>query len=679
MRGKRIKPPKSARQRRLATRGLTWQIHKLEAERRQLEERIKKTGQEITLHNEGTRALIEEWVNAAAASIAEHETTGNKLSKYSWQEQPEIYDIAVRCKWRGVETPKQARELLTEEAVRRSVGKGDLALLLCSVDHTAVSLFSVNADDGSTMAPKLAALKEVPGDQYVEATIALLTDGDFAGTALMLDPRWVSMRGRWVRLGWHGATEATFDAVFIRAVAERMQEIQFRQDAHAELKALAAIAGDAGLPLLPDTILEEETAKVSPIVRTAMTKCFAERLTREYESLTSEVMTVNMSQDDAEKLNAIAAREGKTPGEVLAGYAADELKNLDAAAARAQQAISRTDTLLGEVDDALAGAEKAGFAAPRPDDVDAAMRAGVVFKGAYSDHEFMRSGRIAWEQTYALGMTDEEALDRLNRGLAATEAVHATALFTAKWAVHAFQRLTTSHTFAAALMCSDVQREVLEGIEKQWDAFMVIVPNGMLIGKDGIEFTRILVATYATAKVQNNTHMILLGPTPKRMRTPCVQSVSLPDLLAADESELEEPANDAGIDPRDRRCFVMAKRLVAGLLLNLQHPPNYKIRVVEERTKSLKRQAEPEHRIVTIGKPLEIDCRPAVKEYIEHGPKKGRKHSAPTVQVMVRGHYKRQVCGVGRLQRKVIWIEPFFRGPEAALIQTRPQKVRVTR
>ena len=37
-----------------------------------------------------------------------------------------------------------------------------------------------------------------------------------------------------------------------------------------------------------------------------------------------------------------------------------------------------------------------------------------------------------------------------------------------------------------------------------------------------------------------------------------------------------------------------------------------------------------------------------------------------TVRSLVSGHWRNQVCGAGGLDRKTIWIEPFWRGPEAA-------------
>jgi hypothetical protein len=39
------------------------------------------------------------------------------------------------------------------------------------------------------------------------------------------------------------------------------------------------------------------------------------------------------------------------------------------------------------------------------------------------------------------------------------------------------------------------------------------------------------------------------------------------------------------------------------------------------------------------------------------------------------GHYKRQVVGTGRHGRQIIWIEPYWRGPENAPILARPWRI----
>jgi hypothetical protein len=124
----------------------------------------------------------------------------------------------------------------------------------------------------------------------------------------------------------------------------------------------------------------------------------------------------------------------------------------------------------------------------------------------------------------------------------------------------------------------------------------------------------------------------------------------------------------------DMRTARMAQRLVAGLLLAMQNTENFKDRAVEaKRSKNKRAPGSPAHRLIHVGRPLNIDLRPNIENYIRTGKTGTRRGGPPTVQVLVRGHYKRQAYGVGRLLRKVIWIEPFWRGPEEAIINVRPK------
>ncbi len=43
-----------------------------------------------------------------------------------------------------------------------------------------------------------------------------------------------------------------------------------------------------------------------------------------------------------------------------------------------------------------------------------------------------------------------------------------------------------------------------------------------------------------------------------------------------------------------------------------------------------------------------------------------REGSSPTVRTLVQGHWRNQVCGPQWQERKLIWIQPFWRGPEFA-------------
>jgi hypothetical protein len=118
-----------------------------------------------------------------------------------------------------------------------------------------------------------------------------------------------------------------------------------------------------------------------------------------------------------------------------------------------------------------------------------------------------------------------------------------------------------------------------------------------------------------------------------------------------------------------KRIVRACARLVSGLLLTMAHTNNFRVHVQSDRTSGVSRDGPPRHRVVFIGCPIALDCRETVRHYIERG------HAPPSVQSLVRGHYKRQVIGVGRNGRKVIWVEPYWRGPEDAPILSRPRVI----
>ncbi len=61
-----------------------------------------------------------------------------------------------------------------------------------------------------------------------------------------------------------------------------------------------------------------------------------------------------------------------------------------------------------------------------------------------------------------------------------------------------------------------------------------------------------------------------------------------------------------------------------------------------------------------------VDARAGLRAYCL-----GTTGTSPTVQVLVRGHYRRQPCGAGGLERRIIQIEPYWRGPEDGPIGVR--------
>lgn len=317
--------------------------------------------------------------------------------------------------------------------------------------------------------------------------------------------------------------------------------------------------------------------------------------------------------------------------------------------------------------------------------------------GLWSDAELQRTGHALWRRTYRIGAPDEIViLEAHSAAVAWGEAAqeHGTIVnaqriavvehivaFATKWADHAFQRITTSHTFASALMCTDSDRSALEDIEMQWHAFMVQLPNGLFSYTDDAgavhEYSRILVASY-----KDRASLILLnqdGRDTTKSRIIVQLAASLADALEVRNDEEVSPTvgdvMDGGALAQIARLMNLAKRLVAGLLFSMQHQNNFRAKTYGAHEKGEPRdEGPPAHRVVYVGRPLDVDCRPAVRDYIANGPK-GRKNAPPSLQVLVRGHHRRQVIGVGRLGRKVIWIEPFWRGPKDAPILSHPFKV----
>lgn len=323
---------------------------------------------------------------------------------------------------------------------------------------------------------------------------------------------------------------------------------------------------------------------------------------------------------------------------------------------------------------------------------------GTAFSGLaddWSDSSLMQVGFLAWHDyrrrpgvdlDEALALCESDIKDIYAHEVEAGNGPKCrTALrfatFALAWAEHAFQKIVTTHTFAAALMCSDATHEAVEDIHIQWKAFMVVVPNGMLAidalpdGRSGADFTRILI------HVQDDgvAHIMIYDPSAAehRQRVMSNSNATLADLLYSTPDQFLDSSGRRKPGDIEQRVLKMAKRLVIGLLLSLQHQDNFKTRSVAPRYGKKSREVEePAHRITTVGRPLKVDARGAVARYLQNADGGGRKKGMPpSMQVLVRGHFKRQVMGVARSLRKTIWVEPYWRGPEDAPILTRPKLI----
>lgn len=251
------------------------------------------------------------------------------------------------------------------------------------------------------------------------------------------------------------------------------------------------------------------------------------------------------------------------------------------------------------------------------------------------------------------------------------------AQFAALWAHEAYQKIVTSHTYGAALMCTDADEASLGDLKCPWNAFMVVIPDGLLsIDFDGdpIRYGRVLVSQASDGQAS----MILYDPGQAGIRDGnvlVIKDTSLSKLLS-DNNTLLEDEGSVRVGTSFYRALMMAKRLVIGLMMAVLFTDNHKTKSSRHGASSSHRAPgqQPDHRMTVVGEPIKIDCRAKVAEYLANKPR-GGKSKAPSVQVLVRGFYREQVWGPRNSLRRRQWIQPFWRGRLDAPIFTKPKLV----
>ena len=276
------------------------------------------------------------------------------------------------------------------------------------------------------------------------------------------------------------------------------------------------------------------------------------------------------------------------------------------------------------------------------------------------------------------------------------------------WASNGFPQISLPHKLAAALMATSVPEEHIAEIEQPWTTFMVAVPNGILppcqIDGKPVDITHVgltrLRAQGSAERVQGPL------PIPPEARVPGAGWEQAPVLFMLSDtgpgrmsgwisyhamdtlSALVDPAwfgglqSIAGAEPSldFSQGFCLIGRLLLGVMIEVDNPdhrerirrgpPSPSTKPSNPRGRGL----EPRTWTVEIRRDVRVDLRRWVREQIE-GKTLGRPGKAPSVQVLVRGHHKRQRCGPHGMERRWIHIEPYWRGPLDAPIGVREHRI----
>lgn len=296
-------------------------------------------------------------------------------------------------------------------------------------------------------------------------------------------------------------------------------------------------------------------------------------------------------------------------------------------------------------------------------------------------------GQTLWQRSYKHYPDDDHAAfeyllmeARLNNPMLAiglaTPQEQIQFTWMARWADQGFPQITMGHKYCAALLATTIDPDLLGDVTPPWKAFLVVLPSELLFIKNDagkpIALTKLLVQQLKTSDGRNHWNFLAMtDSTLTFWRHGCPSSA----LVQTDIAGAWDGASFMlEIDEEEDRVAALLGRLIINICLAMSNPENVRAPKAKNSPHSSvkRRDGAPEVRTFQLGKPIALDCREAIKDYVLNGPKKTRKGGTPSVQVLVRGHWKRQFFGEKRAQRRTIWVEPYWRGPEDAPILARP-------
>jgi hypothetical protein len=229
--------------------------------------------------------------------------------------------------------------------------------------------------------------------------------------------------------------------------------------------------------------------------------------------------------------------------------------------------------------------------------------------------------------------------------------------FAHRWALCGFPRVVMGHKHAATLMATNTQPSSVGAIAPPWDSLLIDIPAGILTCIHNDAPAVVGVSCFSDVAL-----MFLISDSGDVVGGDVTTSGSLASLGNCTPYPSGSDADECAARQRE-----MVSRLVFGVCLELtEHRPSAEHRRTGTRPVKCDPRGEPVTWTYTLTRDVKVDCRQAVRDYVA-----GTRSTAPTVQCLVRGHWKRQACGPKLTERKFIFVEPYWRGPEDAPIASR--------
>jgi hypothetical protein len=317
---------------------------------------------------------------------------------------------------------------------------------------------------------------------------------------------------------------------------------------------------------------------------------------------------------------------------------------------------------------------------------------------AVSKPDLINMGQMVWDIAYAdePGIDDDAVLQKIYAILhekknQLTEDVRfalsamilmpeqqITSLGAGRWFHQGLPVIRMGHKYAAALMATNPGKQ-LEDLKPPWRAFVIELPLGLLTIYDNHSDQRVnatFILVHHVFSQKKGYVWTYIAFTESRISM-WDHGRSTDQLLGKlrEDNKWDTSSFVFKPDEEDERVSELIFRLIINTCLATSGKDRQlkKVGTGHRLHDSSCDNRPPVQRVFQLGKPIKLDCREAVRAYIE-----GRKKTQLSVQTLVMGHWKRQVHGPQRSLRKWLWLEPYWRGPEDAPIMQRPHDMEDT-
>jgi hypothetical protein len=292
-------------------------------------------------------------------------------------------------------------------------------------------------------------------------------------------------------------------------------------------------------------------------------------------------------------------------------------------------------------------------------------------------------GQKVWELSYKNTNDDHQALEMLaNQADPMIGAAlmlpdeQLITLFIGRWADQAFPRILVESKYGAMLMATDAKEEILEYVLPPWKAFLIEFQDPIIEcfcdrTQKNVKIIRILVQVLINESGTQVWNFVAAGESGVQLWRHGLTTSQLLKIMEEDRA-WEGLDFVIPIQNKDERAMLLVGRLIISTCLAMSDPNNFhEQKTTKGRGRKWHFVKTPETRNIILGKPVNIDCRPAIRAF-QTGKRSG---SMPHVRFLVRGHWKNIVYGPQSSLRRLQQIAPYWKGPDEADIVSRAIKL----